>query len=245
MPKKSRKEREREQRKKEILDSAEKLFFISGYDDVSMNDIAKDVELNKATLYLYFDNKEELFFASVLRGARIMITLIKDELNNIETGIKIILAFFRAYNQFVFLHPDYYKIYNYFQSGRFDLDGIVNRVYMEEINSKARLYNTLITDNFSFLDSVSPYAIEILNIRSEMFGILTSSIKKGIDEGSIRQSLNPIETAIMLILMVETEQNIRPDFIKILESNGTTREDFKDYFEGLIKYLLLNNGNST
>lgn len=245
MPKKSRKERERDQRKKEILDSAEKLFFEGGYDDISMNDIAKDVELNKATLYLYFNNKEELFFASVLRGSRIMISLIKNELDNTETGIKTILAFIMAYNQFVLSYPDYYKIYNYFLSGRFDLDEIVNRAYMEEINCKARHYTTLITDNFSFLDSVSPYAIEILNIRSEMFEILTSSIKKGIDEGSIRQSLNPIETAVMLILMVESEQNIRPDFIKILESNGTTRENFKDYFEGLIHYLLLNNENST
>jgi len=49
-----RRMREKEQRKKEILDKAERLFFSRGYDDVSMDEIANEVELNKATLYLYF-----------------------------------------------------------------------------------------------------------------------------------------------------------------------------------------------
>ncbi|BDZ69820.1 helix-turn-helix domain-containing protein [Methanobacterium petrolearium] len=56
-----RREREKEQRRNDIINAAEKLFFAKGYDDVSMNDIATEVELSKATLYLYFDNKEELF----------------------------------------------------------------------------------------------------------------------------------------------------------------------------------------
>jgi AcrR family transcriptional regulator len=243
MRKKSRKERERDQRKKEILDSAEKLFFKSGYDNVSMNDIANDVELNKATLYLYFENKEELFFASVLRGAQIMISLIKEEISNSKTGVEMILSFVNAYNHFVLSYPDYYRIYIYFQSGRFDLDEIVNKSYLEEINSKARLYNTIITSYFSFLDSVSHYAIEILNIRSEIFNILTNSIENGIKEGSIRKSLNPIETAVMLILMVESAQNIKPDFMKILETNGTSREQFKIYLEESINHLILKNEN--
>lgn len=243
MPKKSRKEREKEQRKKEILDSAEKLFFKSGYDDVSMNDIANDVELNKATLYLYFDNKEELFFATVLRGAQIMISMIEEEVCKSEDSVKSILTFINTYNQFVLTYPDYYGIYTYFQSGRFDLEEIVNKSYIEEINKNARHYNTLITWSYLRLDNVSPYAIEILNIRSKIFKILTNAIKDGIEEGSIRKNLNPIETAVMMILMVEGVQNIKPDFMKVLEFNGTNREEFKDYLEESINYLILNNEN--
>lgn len=40
------------------MDAAEKLFFSKGYDDVSLGDIAQEVELNKATIYFYFENKE-------------------------------------------------------------------------------------------------------------------------------------------------------------------------------------------
>ncbi len=62
------KEREKEQRREYIIDAAEKLFFSKGYDNVSMNDIADAVGMNKATLYLYFANKESLFFSVIQRA---------------------------------------------------------------------------------------------------------------------------------------------------------------------------------
>jgi AcrR family transcriptional regulator len=82
-----RKKMKRKQKREEIISTAEKLFFSKGYDDVSMNDIAKDVGMSKATLYLYFDNKDSLFFAVVLRGAEIMKSLIEKEMENVEMGI--------------------------------------------------------------------------------------------------------------------------------------------------------------
>ena len=48
------------------MDAAEKLFFSKGYDDVSLDDIAQEAELNRATIYLYFENKEDLCFAVIL-----------------------------------------------------------------------------------------------------------------------------------------------------------------------------------
>jgi AcrR family transcriptional regulator len=60
-------EKEREQRRTFILDTAEKLFFAKSFAGVSMEQIAKEVGLNKATLYLYFENKDHLLFAIILR----------------------------------------------------------------------------------------------------------------------------------------------------------------------------------
>ena len=56
--------------KDEILDAAERLFFSRSYEEVSMDEIAREVELNKATIYLYFKNKETLFATIVLRVSR-------------------------------------------------------------------------------------------------------------------------------------------------------------------------------
>lgn len=64
-------EKEREQRRTYILDSAEELFFAKGFSSVSMDEIAKKVGLNKATIYLYFEDKDSLFFGIVLRKMRI------------------------------------------------------------------------------------------------------------------------------------------------------------------------------
>ena len=113
MPIKSRKEREKEQRRKEIIDAAEKRFFDKGYDNVSMNDISKEVELSKATLYLYFENKEELFFAIVLRGTRILNAMIREAVNDVENGIDKVTAFRMAYHEFTKNYPDHMHIYIY------------------------------------------------------------------------------------------------------------------------------------
>ncbi len=63
-------EKEREQRRAYILDAAEELFFAKGFSSVSMEEIAKKVGLNKATIYIYFEDKDSLFFGIVLRMMR-------------------------------------------------------------------------------------------------------------------------------------------------------------------------------
>lgn len=84
------KEQEKEQRRNYILDAAEKLFFSRGYDGVSMDDIANEVEFNKATLYLYFKNKESLFFTVVLRGIRILNAMIEEGIKDCKISIEIL-----------------------------------------------------------------------------------------------------------------------------------------------------------
>ena len=54
-----RKEREKEMRRKDIIDTAEKLIFENGYENITMADIAKGSELARSTLYLYFKNKKD------------------------------------------------------------------------------------------------------------------------------------------------------------------------------------------
>ncbi len=57
----ARREREKQQRRESIVDAAEKLFFSKGYDDVSLDDIAQEAELNRATIYLYFEKIKRIY----------------------------------------------------------------------------------------------------------------------------------------------------------------------------------------
>lgn len=68
MPVTGRTERKREQRRNDILKAAEKLFFSRGYDEVSMDSIAREIDLGRSTLYIYFENKEELFLPLFCAG---------------------------------------------------------------------------------------------------------------------------------------------------------------------------------
>jgi TetR/AcrR family transcriptional regulator len=114
-----RKVREKEQRSKEILDTAERLFFSQGYDDVSMDEIARGVELNKATLYLYFKNKEALFAAVVLRGIGILQEKFGECLKTRTTGIDKIALMGQAYYRFSQEHPDYLRLIKFYGTERF------------------------------------------------------------------------------------------------------------------------------
>ena len=58
-----RKEREKEEMRRRILESAKKLFLELGYEKTSVRAIAEDIEYSPATIYLYFKDKNELLFA--------------------------------------------------------------------------------------------------------------------------------------------------------------------------------------
>ena len=55
-----RKQREKEQRRQEIITAARKVFSQKGFNTATMEEIASEAELSPGTLYLYFKNKEEL-----------------------------------------------------------------------------------------------------------------------------------------------------------------------------------------
>ena len=78
--------KEREQRRLYILDAAEELFFAKGFSSVTMDEIAKKVGLNKATIYIYFEDKDSLFFGIVLRKMRIHLKKLEDCADRKNTG---------------------------------------------------------------------------------------------------------------------------------------------------------------
>jgi TetR/AcrR family transcriptional regulator len=114
-----RRQREKEQRKTEIIDAAERLFFSRGYEDVSMDDIAREVDLNKATIYLYFTNKETLFATIVLRGIRILKEKYSECMEKQVSGIVKVALMGQAYYQFSLEYPDYLRLIHFYGSERF------------------------------------------------------------------------------------------------------------------------------
>ena len=56
----NRREREKEELKSQILDAARYLFARDGYDSVTMRAIAERIEYSPRTIYLHFQDKEDL-----------------------------------------------------------------------------------------------------------------------------------------------------------------------------------------
>ena len=63
-----RQAKEREMRKEQILESALNVFKSTGLDGTTMDEIAKQADFGKATLYYYFSSKEEIFIELLDRG---------------------------------------------------------------------------------------------------------------------------------------------------------------------------------
>lgn len=74
--------KEHDERRNEILDIAEKLFHIKGYDKCTINDILKEVGIAKGTFYHYFKSKEEVLDAIVSRYKDVVITRVNEVANN-------------------------------------------------------------------------------------------------------------------------------------------------------------------
>ena len=59
--------KEAEERRNEILDTAERLFVEKGFDGTSTNDILNDIGIARGTLYYHFKSKEDILDAMIER----------------------------------------------------------------------------------------------------------------------------------------------------------------------------------
>ena len=75
----------REDRRRQILETAGQLFLAQGFNATSMQDIAKQAEISRASLYTYFGNQDEVFlgalfafFDNILQAAEAALTQLPD-----------------------------------------------------------------------------------------------------------------------------------------------------------------------
>ena len=163
-----RREREKERRRNEIIDAAEKVFFAKGLDNATMDDVAEQAELSKGTLYLYFKNKEELYLAINERGLQILESMFTDAAAKAGSGLEKVYAIGQAYFRFHHQYADYFNAMIYYESHQIDFS---------DDNSCA-----------TACDKQGEKALQVL----------VDAIQTGIEDGSIRPDVDPLKTAIVL-----------------------------------------------
>lgn len=106
---KERKERQKTEMREAILAAALKLFSDKGFENVTMRNIAEEIEYSVGTIYLYFSDKDELFYELHKMGfdefykRQLAVQYVKDPLNRLtEHGL--------AYIQFALDLPHYYDL---------------------------------------------------------------------------------------------------------------------------------------
>lgn len=167
-----RKEKEKQIRRNDIIDAAERTIAAKGYYLATMDDIAKESEFSKRTVYLYFNSKEQLYFEIMVRGYKILNQMIAGALNGLraESALKRIKEIGVVLYAFKEKYPDYFKAIMAYENSEKD--------FINGVTDEARE--------------------ECYLLGEELYRYLTSELTSGIRAGVVRSDLDVDDTAILL-----------------------------------------------
>ncbi len=213
-----RKEKEKEIRRKDIIEAAERIFFTKGYDNATMDDVAKEAEFSKRTVYVYFNSKEQIYFEIMIRGYKLLIGMLKEDLEkeNACNAIEEIRLMSLAMYRFSKDYPKYFKAIMEYENGELD--------FQKGISDQSRE--------------------ECYALGEEILGYLTGILKRGITENSIRSDLDVVKTALTLwacMLGVFNTANRKENYIKNYH-RMTPEELISLAFQLIIRSIQTTNG---
>ncbi len=163
-----RREREKQQRRNGILDAAEKLFFAKGMNNATMDEVAEAAELSKGTLYLYFRNKEDLFFGIAGRALSLLLEMFEKAAKSQQTGIEKIRAIGRSYYRYSQQYSNYFNTILHYEAA--SAEGPRAETLMQQCHL----------------------------LGQQVMQVVAGAIQAGIDDGTIRSNLDARRTAFVL-----------------------------------------------
>ena len=104
-----RREREKERKRNTILDAAESILMDRGLEYLSMDDVAEKAEVSKGSLYLYFQNKNDLVLGICYRATHLLNESFRSVLNSNGSGLSLVRELGKTYLHYVKNHPQYYS----------------------------------------------------------------------------------------------------------------------------------------
>lgn len=165
-----RKEREREQRKDEIITAAQKVFFEKGLHSATVDEIAEAAELSKGTIYLYYKSKEDLYLAVLMRGMQVLQDKFAEKLNTETDTLKALLGLVEVYFEFFRNQRQYFRMFQFLQTPQF------HKQLSEEMKQAGSAVNM------------------------KTWNLVISLLQRGIDEGLLVSDIQAGEAAVILWL---------------------------------------------
>lgn len=169
MPKVTRKEREKKQRKELIIDAAEQVIASSGFEKATMDEIAEKAELAKGTLYLYFKNKSAIYLGVCQRGSSLLNQKLAQVLTRDLSGLELIREMGHEYLNFIIQNPLYFTAFGYYES-------IIDEAKIAE----------------------SEIAKECQKQAKEAMSYIVRALQIGIQDGSVKDDINPQELGLII-----------------------------------------------
>jgi TetR/AcrR family transcriptional regulator, fatty acid metabolism regulator protein len=100
----------REFRVREILDAARRVVAQYGFQGVTLDRVAEEANIAKGTIYLYFQNKEELLKAAIEQGIKDFTSQLRAEVAEAITPIEKLQRLVEASLELSDTHRDFFKM---------------------------------------------------------------------------------------------------------------------------------------
>lgn len=193
-----------------IMTAAEKLFSEKGYEQTTIEDISKESEYSRRTIYAYYESKDDILHCIIEKGLQALKT-------DIENAANDNAGFHRAYRAVCRAMRKYRREYPH-SLGR------LNRSGDEEIGQAVK----------------SAAVKNILRLGTEINETLEALIIRGQENGEVRKDIIPTLTVYVLWSSIDSLLALAGTKGKfICAQNGMTEEKFLDYgFRQIVNSIL-------
>ena len=212
---------ERQQKEKQIVQSAIKLFSSKGYHSTKMDDVAKQSKISKGLIYFYFKNKEDLYMAVTKKAFDELKDVFKETVKAKDRkGIDQVMDLFHNLLKFASEKKMFYESILHFM-------GIMDLYNHENLRSQI---DPLILDSTNFQ--------KILEIQHESAKIGIQIISLGIQDGSMRPDLQAEATFYTVWAMMIGYEKLRGPIAYEVKDIKISLESWKNGFQKLM-YIML------
>jgi AcrR family transcriptional regulator len=143
MEKLSRKEREYQARREEILRAAERIFAKNGFHNSTVAEIAKESEFAIGTLYQFFKNKEELYYTMMIEKFDLLYNTLLTEVGKNTKCFEKLNCLVGVVLAFIEQNVDFFKIFTWELNV---LNSNMNHNLKDQLITKHFAYSKLISD---------------------------------------------------------------------------------------------------
>jgi AcrR family transcriptional regulator len=122
-PIRSRRDEEKEMRRQDILDAAERVIAKHGWENTDFGKIAQRARLSRSLVYVYFPTRDDLFHAVCARGLTDLERRFGTVMATPAPGLELSMSIGRAYHAFAREQPLYFELVAQYQDKNMDPTG--------------------------------------------------------------------------------------------------------------------------
>ena len=104
-------ERLKESAVEQMIDAAQQVMFLKGYEAATMQDIAATAGCAAGTFYLHFKNKESLFNAIMVRHVRAMFAMVRQSVQTTDDPLEKVRRGIEAHLLYMKKHKDFFRLF--------------------------------------------------------------------------------------------------------------------------------------